>query len=126
MGRVRNLLTITAIGLVTNILLNLFLIPLFGLEGACAATLLAEAVLLTQANRLVAHEGIQVVGRQAIMGFIIAGSGVAIGMLIGKLLTGWWTLGIPIGIILSHLGLCRGKFWSAEELSLLRRRRLAW
>ena len=126
MGRVRSLLLITAVGLATNILLNLFLIPRYGLEGACIATLFAEAVLLAQASRLVTEKGVRVAGRQAILGFLVAGFGVAIGMLIAKMLTGWWTIGIPIGIILSHLGLCRIGFWSAEELHLLRRFRLAW
>jgi O-antigen/teichoic acid export membrane protein len=125
-GRVRSLLRITAVGLVTNILLNLMLIPRFGLEGACVATLVAEAVLLGQASQMVAHQGVQVIGRQAIVGFFVVGSCVAIGMLFGKFLTGWWILGFPVGIILAHLGLCRGKFWSAEELNLLRRRGLAW
>ncbi|VUX55662.1 membrane protein of unknown function [uncultured Woeseiaceae bacterium] len=125
-GRARSLVLITAVGLVTNILLNLLLIPRYGLEGACVATLLAEAILLAQASRLVTIQGIRVVGHKAIIGFVAAGSGMAIGMLFGKLLTGWWTFGIPVGIILSHLGLCRGRFWSAEELGLLRRRGLAW
>jgi O-antigen/teichoic acid export membrane protein len=125
-GRVRSLLQITAVGLVTNILLNLILIPRYGLEGACVATLVAEAVLLGQASRMVAQQGVQVVGRQAVLGFLIVCSCVAIGMLFGKLLAGWWILGVPVGIVLAHLGLCRGKFWSAEELSLLRRRGLAW
>jgi O-antigen/teichoic acid export membrane protein len=125
-GRVRSLLRITAIGLVTNILLNLMLIPRFGLEGACVATFIAEAVLLGQASRMVTHQGVQVVGRKAIVGFFVVGSCVAIGMLFGKLLTGWWILGSPAGIVMAHFGLCRGKFWSDEELDLLRRRGLAW
>lgn len=125
-GRVRSLLRITAVGLVTNILLNLILIPRFGLEGACVATLVAEAVLLGQAGRMVTHQGVQVVGRQAVVGFLVVGSCVAVGMLFGELLTGWWILGFPVGIVLAHFGLCRGNFWSAEELSLLRRRGLAW
>lgn len=126
MGRVQSLLLITAVGLVTNILLNLVLIPRYGLEGACVATLVAEVVLLAQASRLVTRQGVQVVGQQAVVGFLVSGGSVAIGMLLSKLLTGWWSIGIPFGIVLSHLGLCRAKFWSAEELGLLRRRGLAW
>lgn len=126
MGRVRSLLLITAVGLLVNVLLNLILIPRYGLEGACVATLVAEAVLLAQAGRLVTGQGVRVVGRQSLSGFVIAGSCVAIAMLLGKLLSGWWTPGIPVGIILSHFCLCRWNFWSADELQLLRRRGLAW
>jgi len=61
-GRMRSVLATAVVGLAVNVIANLFLVPVHGIEGAAAATLLTEGVVVIAAGIALARAGVAVAG----------------------------------------------------------------
>lgn len=120
------LLAISVIGVVFNIVANLFAIPKYGLYGACGTTLLTEVLTYVMAYNVLKLNGIIGAGIAPWIKSILAGAFMLIPMLVSEHFLGWALPGVPLGLIFMHFLLCRMGFWEADERETLRRLRLDW
>jgi O-antigen/teichoic acid export membrane protein len=124
--KVKTLLIISSIGVIFNIIGNLIVIPPYGLYGACATTLATEFLTFIAALYVLHLNGIRGPGLMPWIQSISAGVAIVGPMIIIEYILGWAILGLPIGLVLAHLALCRTKFWTDNERKRLRTLHLAW
>lgn len=111
---------------VFNIATNLFAIPRFGVAGACATTLVTEALAFLCALLLLGREGIRGPHWRSWIHVVPAGAVFALALIGADGAFGHALVGVPLGILLGHLVLCRLSFWTADERGQLARIHLAW
>lgn len=124
--RAKSLVLISVVGVLFNIAANMVAIPLYGLYGACGATLVTEILTYLAALRVLHREDIFGPGSKPWVSSLLACAGFGAPLYVTYHVTGSALLGIPIGFALGHLILCRLGYWNQEERNRLKTWHLAW
>jgi O-antigen/teichoic acid export membrane protein len=113
------ILSLTAISAGVNLVLNLVLIPTFGIEGAAVATLATETIRMVIMMRVARRHGFRSPGLERYWRALVAGIPLAAGV--------WWTR--PMGLVVTlavaavayviGLTLVRGLRWQRGRLPAL-------
>jgi peptidoglycan biosynthesis protein MviN/MurJ (putative lipid II flippase) len=112
--------------LVANVVANLFLIPGYGVTGACITTAACELAACAGALALLRRGGSAPELVRPGVRALLACAVTAGAMLGARALTGYALLGLPAGAAVAHLALCRTGYWREDERARLARWRLAW
>jgi O-antigen/teichoic acid export membrane protein len=120
-GKERTFAMAVTVASIINVLLNLLLIPSYGMIGAAIATVAAQSVVFTICARRV----VAVIGRPPLAGRRIAGAVVATAVMSAVLLAMpsstlvWLRIAVGAAVFLAAAAACRAV--RREDLTLLRR-----
>jgi O-antigen/teichoic acid export membrane protein len=87
-GRMRSVLAIAVVGLAVNVIANVLLVPTHGIEGAAAATLLTEGIVVIGAMVALARAGVALFAGMHAWGWLLGPAAFAVAAWISSLAAG--------------------------------------